>query len=372
MKIAHVVSTYPPYKGGMGNVAASFVRGLEKKGHKVVVLTPDYQKARERYQFESVTRLKPVFKYGNSAFVPNLYAHLKDVDVIHLHYPFFGGAETVARFKKNHPQIPLVISYHMDVEGAGLLKAFFQIYSKLWMPRILKSADIIIVSSMDYVEASKLFDVREYSNIIELPFGADEEFKSLVDKPLSPNLELLFVGGLDKAHYFKGLSILLEAFAKLLQIEKNTNPRLHIVGDGDLKEQYMALARSLGISDSVIFEGRLSDEKLIQSYQHADLTLLPSVDRSEAFGLVLLESMACGTPVIASNLPGVRSVVKEDETGLLVAPKSIDSLLEALQAMIKNPETRIMMGKLASERVNEKYRWPKIIDTLEEIYKEII
>ena len=108
MHVSHIVSTYPPYKGGMGNVAFEMVEGLVKKGYKISVLTPNYQSGEDSIYSPSVIKLDPVFSYGNSAFVPSLYSHLKKTDLIHLHYPFFGGAETVAFFKKNHPQnIPI-------------------------------------------------------------------------------------------------------------------------------------------------------------------------------------------------------------------------------------------------------------------------
>ena len=142
--IVHIVSTYPPYRGGMGNVAAQMVAGLKEKGARVNVIAPQYgHQPEDDTDAGNIHRLKPWFSYGNSAFVPNMYSLLKKADLIHLHYPFFGGAETVAWFKKKHPNIPLVITYHMDVEGSGLLKAFFQIYAKTFLPWILGKADKI-------------------------------------------------------------------------------------------------------------------------------------------------------------------------------------------------------------------------------------
>lgn len=377
MHIGHVVSTYPPYQGGMGNVAFEMVGALVEKGHKITVFTPDYSKAGAQSDEGGVIKIKPLFKYGNAAYIPKLYAHLKNVDIIHLHYPFFGGAETVARFKKNHPGIPLVITYHMDVEGKGLLRWFFRFYNKFLFPKIIKTADTILVSSLDYAKHSNLLKVKEFTNIVELPFGAHHAFKPGPDRVIDNEVvNLLFVGALDKAHYFKGLKHLIDSIKFIKADLKHANIKkkviLNIVGDGKMRPQYERQAANSGIDDNIVFQGKLSDRELIAAYQNADLTILPSVDRSEAFGLVLVESMACGTPVIASDLPGVRSVVDPGNTGILIPPKNKLELASQISALIKNPERLKKMRSASYERVEKNYRWPIIVEKLEEIYQKLL
>ena len=106
MRVAHIVSTYPPYRGGMGNVAAELVKRLRKRGHTCMVLTPDYGTIRSAV--EDVQRIRPWFTIGNGAFMPNVYSHLHSFDVLHLHYPFFGAAETVAYFASRYPRARLI------------------------------------------------------------------------------------------------------------------------------------------------------------------------------------------------------------------------------------------------------------------------
>ena len=113
------------------------------------------------------------------------------------------------------------------------------------------------------------------------------------------------------------------------------------------------------------------NEELVKAYQSSDLTILPSIDASEAFGMVLVESMACGTPVIASDLPGVRTVVS-NVTGLLVQPNLVDSLASAIDTFIKQPSQLIELRKASAERAEEKYGWPRIIDKLEQIYIKLL
>ena len=165
MRIAHIISTYPPYQGGMGNVAFEMVEELAQKGHQIKVLTPRYNQ-RENVENDKAIRIKPFFKYGNAAYVPKMYSYLEGFDVLHLHYPFFGGAELVASFKKRNPGIPLVISYHMDVVGQGVFKRFFKFYNKRIFPRIIKRADKILVSSLDYANHSAILDTSRFNNIM--------------------------------------------------------------------------------------------------------------------------------------------------------------------------------------------------------------
>ena len=191
MKIAHIVSTYPPYFGGMGNVVFQTAGYLSGLGHEVMVLTPKYYERKEirseeapeahthseelQEEIDYAKRLKTPLSYGNAAYMPQVKNELDDFDIVHLHYPFFGTANMVRKWKLRNPHKPLVITYHMDTRSGGWKGLVFKYYAKYWMPRILNSADKIIASSFDYIEAS---DAREIfkentDKWIELPFGVD-------------------------------------------------------------------------------------------------------------------------------------------------------------------------------------------------------
>ncbi len=357
MRIAQVVSTYPPYQGGMGNVAASFHDVLVERGHSCDVYTPHSGQT------------KPWFRFGNAAFMPSLGRMLRDYDVVHLHYPFFGGAESVAWFLRHRrPEQHLVITYHMDTVGSGLLGAVFAIYRRLVMPFILRQADVITVSSLDYAKNSAIAPLVASGRVKELPFGVADAFKPLDRAVLTDDsvLNLLFVGGLDTAHYFKGLPVLLDA---LVQGQKAGLPlRLTIIGDGNRRAAYEAQARELGLLNQVQFFGKVPQVDLIAAYQKADLTVLPSIDRSEAFGLVLQESLACGTPVLASDLPGVRTVFEEGVSGWKVKPNDVPAMVAALQKVWDNRARLGEMRAAATKRVNERYRMSVVGERLEQLY----
>jgi len=395
MRIAHIVCTYPPYYGGMGNAVFETVRELSTRGHDVQVFTPAYYDSSEikkadapseiihtrdlEQQIETVRRIAPEFEYGNAARMGQILRELDDFDVVHLHYPFFGTANLVRRWKKRHPHRPLVITYHMDTRAPDWRSLVFKLYAKFWMPRVLRSADMLIASSFDFIEnsdAGKLLGELS-QKWVELPFGVDTKRFAPREKPvelfrdlnLDPDMEtLLFVGGMDRAHYFKGIPVLLEALYKLKE-GNNFEPQVLLVGDGDLRAQYESRAAVYGLRN-VRFAGHIDDEALPSVYNMADLFVLPSINRGEAFGLVILEAMASGVPAIASDLPGVRSIA--EYAGNMVSPGDSHQLAEAMYGFFGSSQREQNLWKQSVRTVAEdKFAWNKIIDQLEILYSQL-
>jgi len=176
-----------------------------------------------------------------------------------------------------------------------------------------------------------------------------------------------FVGGLDSAHYFKGINHLITAISKI----NNNNIKALIVGSGNLKKKYQDQAKKLGVGDRIIFAGYVSGDILPEHYNLTDIFVLPSVDKSEAFGLVLLEAMACGKPLIASNLKGVRSVVIPGHNGFLVEPKNPKDLADKIRFFMENRKLANQFSLNGIETANQKYRWPKVVEKLVSTYKSI-
>ena len=376
MKIAHVVCTFPPYRGGMGNSAYHFAQYTAQLKHRVTVLTIDYgQPVKDSNDDQlEILRLKPIFKLGNAGILLSLLWRLPKYDVVHLHYPFYGSAEIVALAKMLWPnRLRLVVHYHMDNQGDGIKGFIFYLARKFFLPLILSLADEITCASLDYVkhsQAGKYFrhHQRKFSQV---PFGVNiQKFKPLTtNRDLQDgdnNRMILFVGGLDRQHYFKGVDNLLTAFSLLS--DKYPQTKLMIVGQGDLEEHYHQTAQDLKINDRVIFKHNVDNQELVSCYQQADVLVLPSINQSEAFGIVLLEAMACGKPVIASNLPGVRGVFKNGEQGLLIKPNDIDDLKEKLSRIISNDKLAQRLGQSARELVEKNYTWEKAADKLNIIY----
>jgi glycosyltransferase involved in cell wall biosynthesis len=447
MKIAIVTPTWPELKtGGIGQVAYMQAQGLAARGHEVVVYTPNVRSSELGVRSKLTTHnsqltthfLQPFIRFGNAAFLPQLFFILRKekFDIVHLHYPFFGAAEIVALWTRNTKSPPtagprqrrwhitkntkLVITYHHDVVGEGLLKGFFAWHTRRIMPWIMKSADKILVSSLDYADHSNLQTIpalprtlgetgasyKLQAKLVELPFGVDlqkfhpDESESSLQRKVQrgragmvpPKAEseavvisgvshagtdeasfhavnssvILFVGGLDRAHYFKGVDVLLRAIANIkYQI---SNIKCLIVGDGDLRQSYEQLADKLGIGNNVIFAGRVQVSELPAFYRASDLVVLPSIDKTEAFGLVLLEAQASGRPVIASNLPGVRTLVEEGLTGYLVEPGNVEDLAKKISKLLGDAQALKRFSVAARKRAEEKYDKDKIIVRLEQVY----
>ncbi len=379
LRIAHVTATFPPYRGGTGNVCYHNARELARRGHEVHVFTaamPGLAPRESSYGI-NVHRLRPIVQVGNAPVLPGLMQALRGFDLLHLHYPFFGGEITALAAALN--RTPLVITYHQDVFLEGLIGAVATTMRHTVGRLALRSAARLLFTSYDYGRASYVRPMLHgrIHLIDELPNGVDAtRFQpSDGDTELRARHHLaehdqvaMIVAGLDKAHYFKGVQVFLAALSQLPPHVKGL-----VVGDGDLRRSYERSAAALGLDGRVIFAGRVSEELLPRYYQMADVTVLPSVTMGEAFGLVLVESLACGTPVVASNIPGVRTVVDHGGDGLLVAPESVPDLAKQLGQLLALPaERRRAMGMAGRRKVEQRYSWSRIGQRLEQIYAEAI
>lgn len=362
MKIGIVSATYPPYLGGTGNVCAAHANELVELGHEVHVFTAGSSPT--VHGNPTVYSLRSLLKVGNASVLPQLLWRLRGYDVVHWHYPFFGGEFTALGAKLSGT--PLVVTYHQDVILDGLLGRVADFLEKTVSKWALLSADKILFTSADYAAHSKFRTYIPAEKIGVLSNGVDiNRFSPSAQKQNAPFTALL-VAGLDAAHYFKGVSNFLQAIAQ------SADTHAIIVGDGALRAKYESEANALGIRNRVQFAGRVSDEALPSYYQSAEVTVLPSTTMGEAFGLVLVESLACCTPIIASDLPGVRTVVSEGEDGYLVEPNNVGELAQTLEKMRQLPfEVRKQMGVTGCKKVAETYHWTTIGEKLEQLYQHV-
>jgi len=367
MKIAQVVCVYPPYRGGIGGVAHDYTKNLVSRNHQVTVFTP-FDKFRELGQknIGDIDRLKSCLRFGNAAVLPQLFFKLNNFDIVYLHYPFFGSAEIVFLLKLfSSKKFKLVIHYHMDTRDLSFFKKIFTLPSVLIRKKLFNLADLIVCASLDYIESSQIGDVYKQGSekFVEIPFSVDTgKFKSIQDIN-NKNINITFVGGMDRAHDFKGIDILIKAFSEL----KQNNLKLNLIGNGELIDDYKKLAKKLAISDKVKFFTGINDDEKIVKYQKTDIFVLPSVNSHEAFGIVLLEAMSCGVPVVASSLPGVRKVFENNKQGLTVEPGDVNDLREKLEELIVDKEKRIKMGIEGRKLVEINYNKEKINKKLEDI-----
>lgn len=373
MRILHLSCIAPPQLGGTGRVAFEIVRRLAARGEEAVLFAPEPKTRLAEPDAPFVKRLPAFPRWGNAAALQGLQPHLAEADVIHLHYPFYGTAEQVAQYCLWHRK-PLVMTFHMDSRALGILGLTFGLYRIFAQPAVLRACKKIFVSSFDYADASSVAGFkREHSDrFVELPFGVDHErFYPGADGRerfgIPPEAKVVgFAGAMDHAHRFKGVKELLVAAAGL-----PASVHLLLVGEGDQRRIYEAKAKELGIADRCHFAGHVPQDDLPSAYRSMDVFAFPSTNGAEAFGLVAAEAMACGVPVVASDLPGVRTVVKNGETGILVPSKDVAALRGAFERLLGDESLRREYGIAAHRLAAERFDWNRHVDGLMEVYREV-
>jgi glycosyltransferase involved in cell wall biosynthesis len=378
IKIAQVCSTFPPYQAGMGNVCYHYSKGLAQLGYYVEVFTlkTDTNSINDPEEKFHVTRIRPRLKIGNAGLIPQLVKQLKGFDIIHLHYPFFGG-DIFAIFTALRCRIPCIVSYHQDPSAdTKLKKIIIWLYRQLFESFVFKNGSKILILSNDHYIHSNLirYNIPE-NKIVVVPNGVD--CLEIDNPPFIPDVRdeynipdasslAIFVAALDRAHYFKNLDLLLKSITHF-----QGKFYLMIVGDGDLRTYFENLTQYLKVNNRVIFLGSQNNQNTVAYVRQADFLVLPSF-KTESFGIVLLEAMASRKPVIASDIPGVRTVVKDKLTGLLFQNQDLDDLIKKIQTLIDNPNLRKKMGLRGRQEVERRYDWRAIIPALDNVYKSVI
>lgn len=371
MRVAHIAPVFPPYRGGMGAVAFHQARALAAAGAAVTVVTPRGKVPRARPAGVTVEEWPALLARGNAACLPQVLWRLRGFDVVHLHYPFFGTAELLAaRRLAGGPR--LVLQYQMDVVGVHWKARLFHWHRRTALPFILRMADALVVTSYDYAASSFLAaDLAALeAKLVAIPGGVDlgafspaggrsaaRAALGLAERPT-----VFFLARLDRAHYFKGLHVLIDALSLIPEAA------LVVGGDGEWRAQYEAQARAR-LGDRAHFVGDVPDAVLPAYFRAADALALPSIDRTEAFGLVLLEALACGTPVVASRLPGVRTLVDEGRTGYLVTP---GDPLELAQALTRCLHESALLAPNAVAFVRDRFSWEAIAAELLALYQRLL
>ncbi|HAG14298.1 MAG TPA: glycosyltransferase [Ruminococcus sp.] len=271
---------------------------------------------------------------------------LADVVELHLPFPLADLALLLSGYKGR-----VVVAWHSDVVRQKLILKFY----KPLMKWLLRRADTIIVATKNHIESSPY--LRPYrEKCVVIPYGiAPDDYENrphlqpLQSALTDPNAKkILFTGRLV---YYKGADVLLRAFAKI-----NANAELFLAGGGVLEDQLRADAAALGIAEKVHFLGRRMTPELRDMFADCDLFVLPSVANSEAFGIVQLEAMVNGKPVINTDLPtGVPLVSLHAKTGLTVPPADADALAAAMEKLICDDQLREQYGNAARERVLQEF-----------------
>jgi glycosyltransferase involved in cell wall biosynthesis len=387
LTIAHIVCRFLPYRCGMGNAAYEEVKRLAEN-HEVVVFSLSNKKdslsATQPKENFKIIWLKPLIRFGNAGFSLSLLWQLRNFDIIQLHYPFFGAQEVIWLGKilgiLRKPK--LIIYYHMDARLDNWLSKILTLPNEIINGSLFKQAKKIICSTFDYVENSSIKEIyrQNKEKFAEMPFGGKMESDSGKDEPWNKMKDklgikigekiILTVANLDRAHYFKGIDILIQAFKKVSQeVEK---AKLIVIGDGELRKQYEEQARQLQIADKIIFIGRVTDEELRGYYGWCELYICAAINNSEAFSMAIVEAKSLGKAVVGSDLPGVRRVVGEGISGLLAKPGEAEDLAEKIKILLTDDELRKKFGQEGLRQARIIYNWDNHAKKLLDIYQMVV
>ena len=363
IRLLQIGKYFPPAAGGIEAVTAAIRTQLAPLA-EVTTLVANHDEGEVVESFppfasrQLVIRSRSLGRLFSMPICPSLPAQLarhtrrsaggESADVLLLHHP---NPMASAAYALARPTCPLVVFYHSDIVRQRALGAACSILTA----HVLNRAAAVVVTSPTLLVHSRILR-RHRGKCTVVPLGIDPTRwmpttpagEGGID-PTDPMRQaftgrtVLFVGRLV---YYKGLSVLLEAMASVPHAE------LVLAGQGPLGPQLRQQARCLGIADRVHFAGRVSDQQLRGYYQAASVFVLPSTAASEAFGLVQLEAMAAGTPVVSTRLKtGVPWVNRHEMTGLTVPPNDSVTLAAALRELLDAPGLARRYGRAGQRRV---------------------
>lgn len=392
MKIGVITSAYPEFEDDPhGIFVHRLMREIIKQGHEVSVLAP-VATDKKNYVLEGVNVERFNYFYprryqrlaGRSGMIDNvkegflvkiqvlsylffniIYSliKLRDVDIIHVQWPIPNGLG--ALFLKKFYGIPYINTIHG--EEVYLSKRYHMLFVLRWL--VNNSLKTITNST-----ATRNFSLEaglDGEKIYVIPFGVDTEFFRPIKIDKNEDIfQILSVGYLIER---KGFKYLIMAMKEVL---KHSNARLKIVGSGPLKNKLKNIIIELELMNKVEIIKNVSDEELLHLYNSSDLFVLPSIidsdGNTEGLGVVLLEAMACGLPVIGSNVGGITDIINDNETGLLFQEKNIQDIVNKIIFAIENESEINKLAENGFNLVKRKFNWETVAKLYVNCYKSIL
>lgn len=367
MKVVHVFKDFdPPLRAGITRYVADIADAMAERGHRVEVHVAGVRHHR-RDRLPSgvlVHRHRELARALSMPIAAGLVSEVRsvDADILHLHLPNPIGELGAVCNRVS----PIVCTFHAQL---GRQRALEPWYAPL-RSRLLGRSRRIFVSAPAMAAVPEL--VEHQDRVVVLPYGVSPRLATPngLPRPTSRNqphssdsesLRLLFVGRLV---YYKGVDVLLHAVASV------PSAKLHVVGDGPERARLESRAAGLGLGERVRFSGSVPDHDLLDAFAAADVFVLPSVSRAEAFGLAMAEAMASGLPAISTSLATATDWVNvNDLTGLVVQSGSAEALARAIERLTDR-ELRARLGRGARDRAERLFSFASHVDGVERAYEE--
>jgi glycosyltransferase involved in cell wall biosynthesis len=373
MRILTTLTYYRPHYSGLTIYAERLAKGLVARGHQVTVLTSRYDRslpAREVRDGVQVIRPRVLMHVSKGVIMPALFywawVNIRQSDIVHLHLPQLDAAYIALICRLLHK--PIVLTYHCDLLlPKGFIHSIANQVSHMANKISLGLSNQIVVNTLDYAEGSAY--LRQYLSKtsaiptpVELVSPTQADVDQLAQKTrLEPGQPI--IGMVARMAAEKGVEYLVEAMPEILKAHPTARV-LHVgqyqkvLGEELYAEKLKPMIESLGTHWT--FLGILPAAELSAFYKLCDVTVLPSINSTESFGIVQVESMASGTPVVASNLPGVREPVKITGMGRVVPPADAHALAEGINDVLDHPEnftgdSNSVMQRFSSQQIAAEY-----------------
>ena len=383
LRILHIGKYYEPFKGGIETFLRDLVESHTMQEHCDLSVLAHHHQTNQLTRNElingvNVTRVK---LWRRLVFAPICPTFLKELnrsidknapDVLHIHMPNLSAFACL--LSKRARQRPWIIHWHADVLGSApdwRVKILYPLY-RIFEKALLKYAKTIICTSPPYLESSQALAGYKHKCVV-IPLGLranapphDRTNPNTTDPPTptTETLKLLMIGRLT---YYKGHELLLQAIRELNNIE------LTIIGEGELRPQIEQRIKEWGLSDRVAVLGKVSDEDIETAIEQCDLVALPSLERTEAFGLVILEAARRGKPALAARVPGsgMGWVVVHNQTGWSVTPNSAAELTRQINHLSQHRGLIAACGQSARSRFAQHFTIEGVAKSLLKTYLSV-
>lgn len=371
MRVTMVNKYYHPHLGGIEHHLHDLACGLRGLGDEVEALVANESRERAHDEIDgvSVARLPRLAAYSSTPVAPGMRRAIRSLamserrpDVLHLHSPYPWGEMA---WLSASAGVPTVLTYHSDIVRQRVLGAAY----RPLLERVLDRVDLIIAGSPNMVEHSELLAPRKNKCRV-VPYGIDVSLFDDAPDTLRRAAELkasqlrpvvLFVGRLV---YYKGADVLLRAM-------KQVDADVVLIGRGPMEAELREYAVAHGIASRVSFLPPCDDAELAAWYHAADVFALPSVARSEAFGLVQIEAHAAGTPVVSTDLTtGVPFANLDGITGITVPVGDSDALAQAINRLLEDDQLRSRLGSQARARARSDFTIERMARETHAVYAE--
>lgn len=381
MRVLHVGKFFPPFAGGMEQFLADLLPALRDQGIEPAALVHGHRGCNGRVEsfhgcpvYRAPCHGRLLFAPVSPAFPRWLSRAIRECrpELLHLHLPntsaFWAMASPAAR------QLPWLVHWHADVTGTahrGLVLAY-RPYRPLEQ-RLLRASRLIVATSPPYRDSSRALSPHlERCRVV--PLGLDPGRLSPPDEAARARAETLWPGtgcrilALGRLTYYKGFEVLLRALAGQPALQ------LVIAGGGEQHEKLTALIGRLGLANRVRLAGFQPDAVRNALLASCDVFCLPSLERTEAFGVVLMEAMRFGRPVVASDIPGsgVGWVVREAGNGLWVPPGDSTALASALNSLANDQALREQLGRVGEQALRERFAIGPVAERIATLYRLLV